>query len=52
MEYLAGSQFGGPYEHVFEWKDPLGIPYPPDGEVERQIPAVTARDSQRVRLAR
>ncbi|MGA9416548.1 MAG: hypothetical protein WBV60_17820 [Terriglobales bacterium] len=38
MEYLAGSQFGGPYEHVFEWKDPLGIPYPPDGEVERQIP--------------
>jgi hypothetical protein len=39
MEYLAGSQFGGPYEHVFEWKDPLGIPYPPEGEVERQIPA-------------
>ncbi len=39
MEYLAGSQFGGPYGHVFEWKDPLGIPYPPDGEVERQIPA-------------
>lgn len=38
MEYLAGSQFGGPYEHVFEWKDPLGIPYPPEGEVERQIP--------------
>ena len=38
MEYLAGSQFGGPYEHVFEWNDPLGIPYPPDGEVERQIP--------------
>ena len=39
MEYLAGSQCGGPYGHVFEWKDPLGIPYPPDGEVERQIPA-------------
>jgi hypothetical protein len=45
MEYLAGSQFGGPYERVFEWKDPLGIPYPPDGEVEQQIPA-----SQRVIL--
>ena len=39
MEYLAGSHFGGPYEHVFPWDDPLGIPYPPDGEVERQIPA-------------
>jgi Phytanoyl-CoA dioxygenase (PhyH) len=39
MEYLAGSHFGGPYEHVFQWEDPLGIPYPPDGEVERQIPA-------------
>jgi hypothetical protein len=45
MEYLAGSHFGGPYGQVFEWKDPLGIPYPPDGEVERQIPA-----SQRVIL--
>lgn len=39
MEYLLGSQAGGPYEHVFPWNDPLGIPYPPDGEVERQIPA-------------
>lgn len=39
MEYMAGSQVGGPYEHVFEWDDPLGIPYPPDGEVEKQIPA-------------
>jgi hypothetical protein len=38
MEYLSGSHFGGPYEHVFPWEDPLGIPYPPDGEVERQIP--------------
>ena len=45
MEYLVGSHVGGPYEHVFPWKDPLGIPYPPDGEVERQIPA-----SQRVIL--
>jgi hypothetical protein len=39
MEYLSGSHVGGPYEHVFPWEDPLGIPYPPDGEVERQIPA-------------
>lgn len=39
MEYLAGSHLGGPYEHVFRWEDPLGIPYPPDGEVERLIPA-------------
>jgi len=39
MEYLEGSHFGGPYEHVFGWNDPLGYPYPPDGEVERQIPA-------------
>jgi hypothetical protein len=39
MEYLRGSHVGGPYEQVFPWKDPLGIPYPPDGEVERQIPA-------------
>jgi hypothetical protein len=45
MEYLTGSHAGGPYEHVFPWEDPLGIPYPPDGEVERQIPA-----SQRVIL--
>jgi len=39
MEYLAGSHVGGPYEHVYPWQDPLGIPYPPDGEVERLIPA-------------
>lgn len=39
MEYLLGSHVGGPYEKVFPWKDPLGIPYPPDGEVERLIPA-------------
>lgn len=39
MEYLSGSHFGGPFEHVFRWEDPLGTPYPPDGEVERQIPA-------------
>jgi hypothetical protein len=39
MEYLLGSHVGGPYEHVFPWEDPLGIPYPPDGEVERLIPA-------------
>lgn len=45
MEYFLGSHVGGPYEHVFPWEDPLGIPYPPDGEVERQIPA-----SQRVVL--
>ncbi len=45
MEYFAGSHSGGPYEHVFKWADPLGIPYPPDGEVERQIP-----DSQRIVL--
>jgi hypothetical protein len=45
MEYLTGSHFGGPYEQVFQWVDPLGIPYPPDGEVERRIPA-----SQRVVL--
>ncbi len=32
MEYLSGSHFGGPYEHVFRWEDPLGTPYPPDGE--------------------
>jgi hypothetical protein len=24
---------------VFRWEGPLGIQYPPDGEVERQIPA-------------
>jgi hypothetical protein len=45
MECLLGSHVGGPYQHVFPWKDPLGIPYPPDGEVERQIP-----ESQRVIL--
>jgi hypothetical protein len=45
MEYLAGSHFGGPYENVFRWDDPLGIPYPPDGEVDRKIPT-----SQRVIL--
>jgi hypothetical protein len=39
MEYLSGSHFGGPFENVFRWEGPLGIPYPPDGEVERQIPA-------------
>jgi len=39
MEYLIGSHVGGPYERVFPWVDPLEIPYPPDGEVERQIPA-------------
>jgi hypothetical protein len=39
MEYLVGSQCGGPYENVFPWEDPLGIPYPSDGEVERRIPA-------------
>ncbi len=38
MEYLQGSHCGGAYEHVFRWDDPLGIPYPTDGEVERQIP--------------
>ena len=39
MEYFMGSHVGGPYEHVFRWEGPLGIPYPPDGEIERQIPA-------------
>ena len=39
IEYLSGSQCGGPYENVFRWDDPLGIPYPPEGEVERLIPA-------------
>ena len=24
---------------MFRWEGPLGIQYPPDGEVERQIPA-------------
>ena len=38
MEYFLGSHYGGPYERVFPWNDPLGIPYPPEGEVERQIP--------------
>jgi hypothetical protein len=41
MEYLLGSHSGGRYEHVFEWSDPLSMPYPPDGEVERQIPAIS-----------
>lgn len=39
MEYFMGSHLGGPYEHVFRWEGPLGIPYPPDGEIERLIPA-------------
>jgi hypothetical protein len=39
MEYYIGSHYGGPYEQVFKWADPLETPYPPDGEVERQIPA-------------
>jgi hypothetical protein len=38
MEYFVGSQSGGPYENVFPWKDPLQTPYPPDGEVENQMP--------------
>jgi hypothetical protein len=38
MEYFMGSHLGGPYEHLFRWEDPLGIPYPPDGEIERLIP--------------
>jgi hypothetical protein len=37
MEYFAGSQSGGPYENVFPWKDPLEMPYPPDGEIDRLI---------------
>ncbi|HSY10612.1 MAG TPA: hypothetical protein VK976_00345 [Verrucomicrobiae bacterium] len=45
MEYMSGSHQGGPFEDVFPWNDPLGIPYPPDGEVERLIPP-----SQRVVL--
>ena len=39
MECLLGSHVGGPYEHVYPWGDPLVLPYPPDGEVERLIPA-------------
>jgi hypothetical protein len=38
MEYLLGSQAGGPYESLFRWSDPLDMPYPPDGEIERQVP--------------
>jgi hypothetical protein len=38
MEYLMGSHVGGPFEQIFPWKDPLSMPYPPDGEVERLIP--------------
>jgi hypothetical protein len=39
MEYFAGSQLGGPYQNLFPWSDPLSMPYPPEGELERQIPA-------------
>jgi hypothetical protein len=37
MEYLLGSHAGGPYETLFKWSDPLAMPYPPDGEIERQV---------------
>jgi hypothetical protein len=39
MEYFAGSQLGGAYEHLFPWRDPLQMPYPPDGAIDRVIPA-------------
>lgn len=39
MEYFLGTQSGGSFENVFPWKDPLTTPYPPDGEIERQMPA-------------
>jgi hypothetical protein len=45
MEYFLGSHWGGPYEHVLRWSDPVRMQYPTDGEVERQIPA-----SQRMTL--
>lgn len=37
MEYLLGSNAGGPYEALFRWSDPLDMPYPPDGEIERRV---------------
>lgn len=39
MEYFTGSHFGGPYEDLYKWNDPLETPYPPDGEIERRMPA-------------
>jgi hypothetical protein len=38
MEYFAGSQLGGKYQDLFPWRDPLRYPYPPEQELERQIP--------------
>ena len=46
MEYFAGSQLGGPYQNLFPWNDPLRTPYPPEAELEKQIPP-----SQRVLLS-
>jgi hypothetical protein len=46
MEYFAGSQLGGPYQDLFPWHDPIRTPYPPEGDMERQIPP-----SQRLRLS-
>lgn len=38
MEYFAGSQMGGPYQDLFPWRDPLEMPYPPDGAIDKLIP--------------
>lgn len=38
MEYFAGSQMGGPYEHLFPWQDPLNTPYPPEGAIDKAMP--------------
>jgi hypothetical protein len=38
LEYVPGSGFGGRYEKLRKWKA-RGDRYPPDGELERQIPA-------------
>jgi hypothetical protein len=37
MEYFAGSQSGGPHEQFYPWSDPLEMPYPPEGEIDRII---------------
>lgn len=38
MEYVRGSAAGGPYGDLWPWRPRSGERYPPDGELERQVP--------------
>ena len=38
MEYVRGSPADGPYGDLWPWRPRSGERYPPDGELERQVP--------------